>query len=66
MESKFAFVVRTKIRPASIAKSMKSIIIRSDMKEALSRRYEIKNFARNDIDKKSGCEKSFIPEFEWY
>jgi hypothetical protein len=63
-ESKFAFIIGAKVRPTSTTKSAKSIIIRSDVQKTFSWRFKIKDFAGKNIDKKSGCEKSFIPELK--
>jgi hypothetical protein len=62
-ESMLACIVRTEIRPRSITKSAKSIIIRCNMKETLSWRLKINDLSRKQINEKNSSEKSFIPIF---
>jgi hypothetical protein len=63
-KSELVFVIGMKVLPTSAAKDTKSIIIRRDMKKALSGRLKINNFARKQVNEKSGSEKSFVPIFE--
>jgi hypothetical protein len=63
-KGELAFVIGAKIWPTSAAKDTKSIIIGCNMEKALSRRLKINNFARKQVNEKSGSEKSFVPIFE--
>jgi hypothetical protein len=62
-ESKFSFVIRAQVWPASTAKNSKRLIIRSSVEKTLNWSIMIYHFTGKKIDKESGCKKGFIPEF---